>query len=116
MSYAPHNYSENMAQVIDVTGNNDIVIKDTNLKVLYFTAKWCGPCQRISPIFRELADNNQKINFYKIDVDKNEKLTELFGVKSMPTFFFIKSKTDYKTFIGADIEKLKLNLSYLNSS
>ena len=48
-------------EIFEVIDNDKIVLKDTPEqypKVLYFTAKWCGPCQRITPIYKALAENN----------------------------------------------------------
>jgi len=89
---------------------------DVYPKVLYFTAKWCGPCQKISLPYENLAVANPHISFYKIDVDKNEELTSKYSVSSMPTFFFIKSSREYQTFSGANIEKLNVLVNWLNSS
>jgi len=116
MSYTPHNINQTVSstnKVIEVLNNDEVVLKDTYPKVLYFTAKWCGPCQRISPVFKTLAENNPGIKFFKIDVDFNDDLTTGFGVQSMPTFFFIKAKNDYKSFTGADEIKLKEHIKYL---
>jgi len=104
---------EEKGDVLEIIDNNKVVLKDTYPKVLYFTAKWCGPCQRISPVYKELAQKNPRIKFFKIDVDKNEELTSGFGVQSMPTFFFFRSKTDYKTFSGADVNKLIYHVEHL---
>ena len=111
MNYTPHNFEK----LIEVTGNNNVVLKDIYPKVLYFTAKWCGPCQRISPIYKELADKRTDIKFFKIDVDKNEELSAKFNISSMPTFIFFKSKTDFKFFSGADTDKLKQHINWLSS-
>jgi thiol-disulfide isomerase/thioredoxin len=108
MSYTPHNFNQvvSKAKVIEITDNLPIILKDVYPKVLYFTAKWCGPCQRISPVYKNLAEANPGIKFFKIDVDENKELSEIFGISAMPTFFFFRSKTDYKTFSGADSNKL----------
>lgn len=116
MSYTPHNFNQTVSKandVIEVSNNDKTVLKDIYPKVIYFTAKWCGPCQRIAPVFKSLADSNPGIKFFKVDVDKNEELTTGFSVQSMPTFFFFKSKSDYKTFTGADENKLRMHVSYL---
>jgi thiol-disulfide isomerase/thioredoxin len=129
MSYTPHNFVTPMTQnnyamggnnqivskVIEVFDDDKVVLKDIYPKVLYFTAKWCGPCQRISPVYDELAKSNPEIKFFKIDVEKNEELAGTFGIKSMPTFFFFKSKKESKSFSGADVNKLKLHVSYLTN-
>ncbi len=120
MSYTPHNFNPNASrvkgEVIEVSDNDKMVLKDIYPKVLYFTAKWCGPCQRISPVFKELAENNPGTKFFKIDVDKNDELSAGFGVQSMPTFIFFKSKTENKSFSGADGNKLAQHVNWLNSS
>ena len=38
--------------------------------IVDFTAKWCGPCQRISPILDQLAkEYDGKIVIYKVDIE-----------------------------------------------
>ncbi len=66
--------------------------------VLDIYATWCGPCRRLSPILNELAtEYNGKIDFYKIDLDKNKELGDAFGVQSIPMviFFPVNSKPQY---------------------
>ena len=58
--------------------------------IVDFTAKWCGPCQRISPILDELAKEYEgKVVIYKVDIDKNPDLAQAFGVSSIPAILYI---------------------------
>ena len=60
--------------------------------IVDFTAKWCGPCQRIAPILDELAkEYDGKIAIYKVDVDKNQELAKEFNVRSIPAVLYISS-------------------------
>lgn len=116
MNYTSHKFNQTVSrinEVIEVSNNDQIVLKNIYPKILYFTAKWCGPCQRISPVYKFLAESNPDIKFFKIDVDVNDELTVAFGVKSMPTFIFIKNANEYKSFTGADEHKLKEHIQYL---
>src|SRR5690242_17941678 len=93
--------NDNISKVIEIVDDDKILnnpIFASYPKVLYFTAKWCSPCRLINPVYRELAENNPTIKFFKVDVDKNNKLSEMFKIKVMPTFFFFKSYSEYKTF------------------
>lgn len=61
-------------------------------------ATWCGPCRRLSPIIEELSkEYSGKIDFYKIDLDKNRALGDAFGVQSIPMliFFPVNGKPQY---------------------
>ena len=55
-----------------------------------FYASWCGPCQRLSPIIDELADELKgKVDIYKVNVDEEEDLAKIFRVRSIPTLVYI---------------------------
>ena len=32
------------------------VLDNKNLLLFYFTASWCGPCKKISPVVEKLSD------------------------------------------------------------
>lgn len=56
-----------------------------------FYADWCGPCQAMAPILKEVAQNYEgKVKVLKIDVDKNQPLAQRFGVRSIPTLILFK--------------------------
>lgn len=55
-----------------------------------FYADWCGPCKQIAPILEELAKEYEgEIYIYKVDVDKEQELASLFGIRSIPSMLFI---------------------------
>lgn len=60
--------------------------------VIDFSATWCGPCKKISPIIDELAEEYKgRVNICKCDVDDSEELTAKFGIRNVPTVLFFKS-------------------------
>ena len=67
--------------------------KDTGI-FIDFWAPWCGPCKVMGPIVDELAEEFQErdIVIGKVNVDQNPKLSEAFGIKSIPTLAFVKNK------------------------
>ena len=70
--------------------------------VVDFYATWCGPCKMMAPVLEELAgEYGDKIDFYKIDVDKEKELAAVFGIQSIPTFLFIPVKGNPTAQMGA---------------
>ena len=56
-----------------------------------FYAEWCGPCKMLAPVLEELSDEFAgKVDIYKINVDEEEELSMLFGIRSIPTLIFIE--------------------------
>lgn len=79
--------------------------------VLDFSATWCGPCKKIAPLIKELAEAyDGRINVGLCDVDECEELTSKFGIRNVPTVLFIKNGEVVNKFVGAgkksDIEPL----------
>ena len=67
------------------------LISEKSLCVLYFSAKWCGPCKIAKSIIENFAKNNDKIlNIIQIDVEKFSKLGTAYNITSLPTFVFYK--------------------------
>jgi thioredoxin 1 len=58
--------------------------------IIDFYADWCGPCKMVAPALEELAKEYEgKIVIYKVDTEREIKLSGLFGIQSIPTFLFI---------------------------
>ncbi|GAA4733301.1 thioredoxin [Flavisolibacter ginsenosidimutans] len=58
--------------------------------VVDFYADWCGPCKAVAPVLEELSNEyHDKLLIYKIDTDKEQDLSMLFGIQSIPTILFI---------------------------
>ncbi|XP_015522647.1 thioredoxin-like protein 1 [Neodiprion pinetum] len=74
----------------------------TKLVVVDFTATWCGPCQRIAPIFEQLSTKYPNAIFLKVDVDKCAETAAGQGVSAMPTFIFYRNRTKLGSCQGAD--------------
>jgi thioredoxin 1 len=56
-----------------------------------FTATWCGPCKMLAPRLKELKDLHQEaIKIVKIDVDKNQALSQEMNIQGVPTLIFYK--------------------------
>jgi len=57
-----------------------------------FHATWCGPCQMMDPIVKQLAGGyKEKVRIVKIDIDKNKQLATELKVMGVPTFMLYKA-------------------------
>ena len=64
-----------------------------------FYADWCGPCKVVAPILKELKnDMGDKVRIIKIDVDKNQEISQKLQVQSIPTLMiFQKGELKWRT-------------------
>ena len=82
----------------EISGDECFQILDNKEYILfYFGAEWCGPCQQILPKLDELQKNYDQnvIQFYKIDIDKEENklICDKCKIKVVPAFLLFKERT-----------------------
>ena len=79
----------------------------------YFTASWCGPCQRIWEDFLKLTDSYSNILFFKIDIsdDENNEICEKCKVESVPSFLLFKDRTYIERITGANLQAVSTMLN-----
>ncbi|KAI0232815.1 Thioredoxin-like protein 1 [Lamellibrachia satsuma] len=80
----------------------ELIAAGTKLAVVDCFATWCGPCQRIAPVYEQLATKYPRAVFLKVDVDKCPDSAASNGVTAMPTFLFFRNKIKVDTMRGAD--------------
>ena len=69
---------------------NKFVFKGSRPAILDFYADWCGPCRSLSPKLEAAAKKYAgKVDVYKINVDNEAELANIFGVRSIPMVLFI---------------------------
>lgn len=67
-----------------------------------FWATWCEPCKTLGPMLEKLAtEYNGAFRLGKVDVDTQQELAGMFGIKSIPTVVLVKDGQVLDGFTGA---------------
>ena len=73
-------------------GSFSSIINSGELVLIDFHALWCGPCKVLAPVLKDVKhDLGDQIKIIKIDVDKNQALSEALRIKGLPTLIIYKS-------------------------
>ncbi len=88
--------------VFDYLKEKEWKFKGNKPIIIDFYADWCGPCRKIAPIMKELAEEYaEKVVIYKVDTDKETQLAGAMGIRSLPTVLFIPLEGRPQVIMGA---------------
>lgn len=89
--------SDQVVQVLQSVDDWNKMLKTANKTfIVKVGATFCKPCKTIQPVFEELAQNAacahpDTFTFCKVDVDSQDELLEVVGIRKYPTFCWVKN-------------------------
>ena len=79
-------------------------------KVLKFGANWCGPCRELAKGLSRQPITNPNVEFREVDIEEEERLTDAFDIRSLPTIVIMNGTEELARHVGAitvkDLHKL----------
>ena len=70
----------------------DKIINSEKPVLIDFYATWCGPCQMLGPILKEVKESlGERVSIIKIDVDKNQEIASVYQVRGVPTMMLFQN-------------------------
>lgn len=95
-----------LENIFDYRKGGEFVNTSDKPIVIDFWATWCAPCMRMLPELERLAEKYKgKVMFYKINADKEKDLCNHFGVRALPTMFFVPVGGKPIVEVGAKLDK-----------
>lgn len=83
-------------------GKSEWKFKGERPAIVDFYATWCGPCKALAPVLEELAEEYAgRVDFYKVDSDREQELSAVFGIRSIPSLLFCPMEGEPQMMRGA---------------
>lgn len=106
--------------MIHVENSTDLneILNSNNFTILKFSAEWCGPCKRISPLFEQLSKDEKysSVHFSEVDVDAAQDICREYEIEGLPTFILFSHNKELSRFSGANENKLRHTLDSVLSN
>ncbi|KAL7138799.1 hypothetical protein ABFS83_09G006600 [Erythranthe nasuta] len=84
----------------------------SRLAIIYFTAKWCGPCRYISPKYEALAAKYPKAVFLKVDIEEVKDANQLLNVRSIPCFYLSQNGVIVSQGLNISLHSLEQQIAH----
>ncbi|MBC7389311.1 MAG: thioredoxin [Opitutaceae bacterium] len=82
------------------------LISSQKLVLVDFSATWCGPCRKLSPLLEKVGHQRPNdVKVVMIDVDSNEQIARQIGIEELPTLIWYKNGKLELRMIGFHSEK-----------
>ncbi len=92
--------SSNTVSILHEIDFESAVLKADKKVVIDFYADWCEPCNIISPMIEEIAEETKNVSFYRVNVDENNDLANRYRIIYLPTLILFESGEEQDRFIG----------------
>lgn len=91
------------------------LLNQDKVVIVDFFAVWCGPCQMLTPVLEDVAEECKDIDILKVDIDEEQELAINYGIEVVPTLMIFKNGERKQILQGVrskselleEIEKLK---------
>jgi len=68
------------------------LLKSDKKVLIDFSAKWCGPCQKMAPYLEKMkTELSNKVLIIKIDADQDRGIVEDLGINALPTLILYEN-------------------------
>ena len=91
-----------MAQHVNDSNFDEVVLKSDKPVIVDFWAEWCGPCRMIAPYIEQIAEAyKEKAVVVKCDVDSSPEVAHRFMIRNIPTVLYFKNGVVVDKQVGA---------------
>jgi thioredoxin 1 len=101
--------NNDLGNVIEIKSIDEFnkIIEEDNLVIADFFATWCGPCRAMAPAMEKMEQKySDKIEFRKVDIDKNRSLAQKYEIEAVPTLVILSPKGEIiNKIVGGQSEK-----------
>ena len=86
------------------------ILDHPGVALVDFWATWCGPCQMMGPVVKEVADELAgQVKIAKLNVDEAPQTAQQYNIMSIPTFIIFKAGQEVDRFMGGQTKEALLN-------
>lgn len=73
-----------------------------NIKLLYFSASYCGPCKMFKPVVEQFAADHSElvVEYISLDDESRQETTQ-YNIRAVPTCIILKDGKEVTRFSGA---------------